>query len=343
MQSAALFRNGLKVCLYKAMEKDTKRTSVMRGQRFGQLTVLEMTGETEDRYRTWRCRCDCGGETVVNTKRLTRGSVRDCGCIPQTNHHNGNKPEDLSGQRFGRLVALHRLPSEKGRVRWLCRCDCGAEHVATAHDLRLHHVRSCGCYRVDSSRERITDISGQRFGRLLALSPTDRRDGKGSVIWSCRCDCGTDTEASQDALSWGRTRSCGCLKREMQGNIAESLTFADGTCLEWLSSRKHRSDNTSGHRGVYKNKNGTWRVAIGLQNKRYHIGNYKSFEEAVKARDIVEELLHDGFVGSYRFWSERADADPDWARENPFYFRVEKSNGEFSVSSPNGRRSVRLK
>lgn len=57
------------------------RTSDLTGRRFGKLTVLASTGEQEDRYWIWRCRCDCGKEIVVNTKRLTRGTISDCGCM----------------------------------------------------------------------------------------------------------------------------------------------------------------------------------------------------------------------------------------------------------------------
>ena len=32
----------------------------------------------------------------------------------------------------------------------------------------------------------------------------------------------------------------------------------DGTCVEWLGGRRERSDNTSGHRGIFKKKNGKY-------------------------------------------------------------------------------------
>lgn len=52
---------------------------------------------------------------------------------------------DLTGQRYGRLVALR--PAEKiGRyTAWLCRCDCGNEIVVATRKLRNGHTKSCGC------------------------------------------------------------------------------------------------------------------------------------------------------------------------------------------------------
>lgn len=47
----------------------------LEGQRFGHLTVLKRLDERENRYIMWLCRCDCGNEIKVNTRRLVRGTV----------------------------------------------------------------------------------------------------------------------------------------------------------------------------------------------------------------------------------------------------------------------------
>lgn len=59
---------------------------------------------------------------------------------------------------------------------------------------------------------RVLDISGQRFGSLVALRPTDQRT-HGRVVWECLCDCGATALVAGDTLRDGRTRSCGCLRR----------------------------------------------------------------------------------------------------------------------------------
>lgn len=58
---------------------------------------------------------------------------------------------------------------------------------------------------------RAKDLSGQRFGRLIALFPTEKRIDGGSVVWKCRCDCGNEAEVSARRLMRGKVRSCGCL------------------------------------------------------------------------------------------------------------------------------------
>ena len=97
----------------------------LEGQRFGHLTVLKKLDERENRYVVWLCRCDCGNEIKVNTRHLMRGTVKDCGCIPENSAKRGPVAEDLTGRRFGKLVAVKKLESKNGRTRWECRCAAG--------------------------------------------------------------------------------------------------------------------------------------------------------------------------------------------------------------------------
>jgi len=57
------------------------------------------------------------------------------------------------------------------------------------------------------------DISGQRFGRLVALKWIGVNKNSSS-IWLCICDCGNEKEVIKDALKTGSTKSCGCLDIE---------------------------------------------------------------------------------------------------------------------------------
>lgn len=53
------------------------------GKRFGMLTVLGYAGKKDGMHR-WRCRCDCGNETVVGQSLLQRGRTKSCGCLQKT-------------------------------------------------------------------------------------------------------------------------------------------------------------------------------------------------------------------------------------------------------------------
>lgn len=51
----------------------------LTGQRFGNLTVLAPADNIGTRT-AWLCRCDCGRETVAQTRHLRSGHTKTCGC-----------------------------------------------------------------------------------------------------------------------------------------------------------------------------------------------------------------------------------------------------------------------
>ena len=54
---------------------------------------------------------------------------------------------DLTNQRFGRLVAISKAPSRKGKTYWLCQCDCGNQKEVQTGHLRDGKIQSCGCLK----------------------------------------------------------------------------------------------------------------------------------------------------------------------------------------------------
>lgn len=63
------------------------------------------------------------------------------------------KFNDISGQRFGRLLVttIHSKPG--GRATWWCICDCGVKIPVKSCYLRSGHTASCGCLRSDVARK----------------------------------------------------------------------------------------------------------------------------------------------------------------------------------------------
>ncbi|KIL42064.1 hypothetical protein SD70_02450 [Gordoniibacillus kamchatkensis] len=58
------------------------------------------------------------------------------------------------------------------------------------------------------------ELSGQRFGRWTVLRRADAPKN-GCVMWVCICDCGTQREVTGKYLKNGRSRSCGCLEKDV--------------------------------------------------------------------------------------------------------------------------------
>ena len=79
-----------------------------------------------------------------------------------------------------------------------------------------------------------------------------------------------------------------------------SLTYVDGTCVEMIRASTLRCNNTSGVPGVdWWAAKGKWRATICFKGKRYYLGSYSHFEEAVQARKRGEAELHDPFLDEY--------------------------------------------
>lgn len=280
----------------------------LTGRRFGKLIVVSRNPYFEDHYCTWNCQCDCGGQIVVNTKRLTRGTVTNCGCIPKTDFKHGSIPADLTGEVFGNLTVLERTENKGRYTAWLCQCDCGNRLVVTTQNLRSGHTKSCGCKSHATPFYR--DLTGKCIGFMTVIKKTHRRDYKGSVMWQCHCDCGNDVLYSADMLLRGNIKSCGCYRgNEICGKINNRLHRVDGTCIERLSLKKARPDNRSGHIGIQMLDENHYRALIGFQGKRYYLGTYFTLEEAIKARQRGEQMHLDFLEKYYRESSKRKEDD----------------------------------
>lgn len=147
------------------------------------------------------------------------------------------------------------------------------------------------------SRKKI-DLTGQRYGRLTVLAPAENAGNK--TVWLCRCDCGMEILVRTQHLRSGHTKSCGCRIRAGGLQSAFGLTYTDGTCVEMLAAKRVRRDNTSGVPGVdWLHDRQRWRASICFKGKRYFLGSYRQFEDAVRARKRAEETMHDQFLAEF--------------------------------------------
>lgn len=146
------------------------------------------------------------------------------------------------------------------------------------------------------SRKKL-DLAGQRFGKLTVLAPAENVGVR--TAWLCRCDCGQEAVVKTYHLRSGHTTSCGCMSPRRLSS-ALGLTYVDGTCVEMLRAKTVRRNNTSGVPGVdWRAAKHQWRAAICFKGKRYYLGSFGRFEDAVKARKAAEANLHDSFLREF--------------------------------------------
>lgn len=116
--------------------------------------------------------------------------------------------QDLTGHKFGKLTVVSEVNQrDRGRIYWLCQCECGKQKEVAGRLLKNGAVSSCGCL-INAHKK--NDITGQRFGMLLVLRESPQRKEDGHVAWDCLCDCGKIATISGNHIRRGTTKSCGC-------------------------------------------------------------------------------------------------------------------------------------
>ena len=132
-----------------------------------------------------------------------------------------------TGKIYGELTVLQRANSKNGKAAWLCQCSCGNQIVVRGDSLRSGYNISCGCKAAERMKKvgqnNALDISGQRFGKLIAIRRVGTAEYNGA-LWECQCDCGNKHIAELSNLKTGKVKSCGCLKSAGEMKIQQLLT-----------------------------------------------------------------------------------------------------------------------
>ena len=183
-----------KECILK--KKSTKYDYII-GNKYGSLTVLEYVGKSK-----FRCKCDCGNETIADGESLLNGRRKSCGkCKPE------EERKELIGKRFGKLTVTSFAYSKDNRLYWNCVCDCGNTCVASGQRLRNGKTDDCGNHNTN-----IKDLTGMTFGELHVDSFAYTKENL--AYWNCTCSCGKKCVVCGKRMINGTTTSCGHKKHE---------------------------------------------------------------------------------------------------------------------------------
>lgn len=199
------------------------RAKDLTGCIFGDYQVLYRTecpeGKNPD-HAWWLCQCNlCKKYFIKQGSYLTKKTAKnECDCR-----------YDLVGQKIGRWTVQYLLEErtkKRGKI-YHCKCECGNEKDVPAETLRRGESQSCGCLNKELAAERCRktriDLTGQRFGKLVALFPIYSENG-GHTLWHCKCDCGNECDIDMGNLRQGFSQSCGCTHSKNEENIIKLLT-----------------------------------------------------------------------------------------------------------------------
>lgn len=240
-------------------------------------------------------------------------------------HKSRSAKEDLTGQTFGRLKALHRVPAPEGASggpRWLCQCSCGNECVVLAANLLREHTKSCGCMKQ-------RNLKGQHIGMLTVLEKSDKFGPRGKRqvrLWKCQCDCGNITYKATDTLTSRRECSCEeCAGKRNAAKARANAGFVAGTQLCKLPGAEPSMPHDGKCRGVYfDKKRQLYEAVIKFRGKRTRLGYFRKFEDAVKARQVAEDEV----FGEFRRQLEATEKSRSDSGTEPTVCSEKKDSGQ---------------
>jgi hypothetical protein len=161
----------------------------LTGQRFGRLVVARRAPSAASHAR-WLCSCDCGAESVVESRQLRSGHTRSCGCLQR------DTASELS-RTHGHTVARSAEYST-----WLALRDrCSNPRNRSFRNYGGRGISVCA--RWDSFENFLSDM-GQKPSRLHSI---DRVDVNGNYEptncrWATAAEQNQNTRAAKlDALS----------------------------------------------------------------------------------------------------------------------------------------------
>lgn len=100
------------------------------------------------------------------------------------------------------------------------------------------------------------ELSGKRFGALVAISRDQTAHPYGKSYWVCKCDCGTEREFCAYRLVKGLTISCGCRikgngeHRDLHGETGTLAYDAWGGMRSRCNNPKDKNYESYGGRGI---------------------------------------------------------------------------------------------
>ncbi len=172
--------------------KETKRATKL-GRRFGKLIAIEKL--TLNNLSHYKCKCDCGRETIVDSRNLKtgKGAIRSCGCLKGLGHRS-RKKKDLHLLLINKLTTVYKCNAKKRNYEFSLTAD---EFIQLVEG---------NCYYCGTPKSNL--VKDSYGGRSMLFNGIDRVDStKGYIYENCvpcckQCNSAKSNLAFEEFRSW---------------------------------------------------------------------------------------------------------------------------------------------
>jgi len=185
------------------------------GKKFDMLTITQNIN-----HEFVIASCDCGsGEKKYRKRKFRKKFFKSCGCA---------RIKDETGKTYGSFFIIKDRVGKNGSRGNICeaRCSCGNVFKTTTRQIVKGSIKTCGCRGMPNE-------TGNTYGALKIVKDGLFKTGTRRKKCIAECFCGKIFETYTRNIVEGRSKSCGCVRRDnidMNPNI-----FSDPDCenLYW--------------------------------------------------------------------------------------------------------------
>lgn len=135
-----------------------------------------------------------------------------------------------------------------------------------------------------------SQFKGMRFGRLIATNESSYKSKtQTSLFWDCDCDCGNKVVVDSKSLKSGKTKSCGCLKRDQASIRLKKIQYDKYGSLNERFNKSYIVNNISGCWEWTKSRDNEGYALLYDKTKRIraHRYSFELFNGTIKSNHVV--------------------------------------------------------